>query len=292
MYPSITKTDHSQSIITWQDHRSGSQYDIYAQKLDASGVAAWTADGVGVRNASIGDAEYPCITADGAGGAIIAWQDYRSASHYDIYVQQVDSGGINKWTADGLGICTVSTGDAKYPCITTDGGGGAIIAWQDYRSGSQYDIYAQRTDFKGNVMWTTDGEAVRSSFKDNATSPCITTGGSGGGAIIAWQDFRSTSKWDVYAQRLDADGKIFWTEGGEGIRTASASDATYPCITSDGSEGAIIAWQDYRSGTYWGIYAQRAVTYPAPTVTEITPLSGTATGVVKGGHRLPHRGHR
>ena len=36
------------------------------------------------------------------------------------------------------------TGLVYNPQITTDCAGGAIITWRDYRSGSQYDIYAQR----------------------------------------------------------------------------------------------------------------------------------------------------
>ncbi len=31
----------------------------------------------------------------------------------------------------------------------SDGSGGAIIAWQDYRSDDNYDIYAQRVDASG-----------------------------------------------------------------------------------------------------------------------------------------------
>ncbi|MDI6807711.1 MAG: T9SS type A sorting domain-containing protein [Candidatus Eisenbacteria bacterium] len=33
----------------------------------------------------------------------------------------------------------------------------------------------------------------------------------------------------------------------------------YPVMVEDGCGGAIIAWQDYRSGTNWDIYAQRVL---------------------------------
>jgi len=39
------------------------------------------------------------------------------------------------------------------PQITTDGAGGAIIAWIDSRN-QEYEIYSQRIDANGNVMWT------------------------------------------------------------------------------------------------------------------------------------------
>ena len=50
------------------------------------------------------------------------------------------AGGV-KWTAEGVGIRTASANSAGYPQITSDGAGGAIIAWHDKRSGSD-GIYA------------------------------------------------------------------------------------------------------------------------------------------------------
>jgi hypothetical protein len=68
--------------------------------------------------------------------------DYLSGG-YQIYAQRVDSSGAPQWTADGFPICT-ATGIKDFPQITGDGAGGAIITWQDERSGTK-DIYAQKT---------------------------------------------------------------------------------------------------------------------------------------------------
>jgi len=40
-----------------------------------------------------------------------------------------------QWQPDGVPICT-ATDDQEQPTIVTDGSGGAIIAWQDYRDGA------------------------------------------------------------------------------------------------------------------------------------------------------------
>ncbi|UCF93495.1 MAG: hypothetical protein JSW39_04850 [Desulfobacterales bacterium] len=113
-----------------------------------NGVAVYTPDG----------AEwylYPEITGDGAGGAIIAWSDLRSGDD-DTYAQRVDGNGNVLWTADGVAISSAE--DDQYPRkIVSDGG--AIIAWLDWRNGND-DIYAQRVDADGNVLWTTDGVAI------------------------------------------------------------------------------------------------------------------------------------
>jgi hypothetical protein len=138
--PQITSDGSDGAIIAWQDNRSGN-WDIYAQRVHASGTPQWTDCGVGICMAS-NSQEYPQITSDGSGGAIIAWKDYRNNTDYDIYAQRVDALGDTKWTADGVGICTASDSQ-EYPQITSDGSGGAIIAWRDNRNGN-YDIYAQK----------------------------------------------------------------------------------------------------------------------------------------------------
>ena len=55
--PAITPDDNGGSIITWQDYRDGS-WDIYAQRVNASGVAQWTMDGVTICTAG-GDQQRP-----------------------------------------------------------------------------------------------------------------------------------------------------------------------------------------------------------------------------------------
>src|SRR3989442_10862878 len=77
------------AIVTWYDFRSGNS-DIYAQHVLASGVVdpAWTANGTLLCNAECNQFS-PTIVADGAGGAIVTWFDYRSVTNYDIYAHHV-----------------------------------------------------------------------------------------------------------------------------------------------------------------------------------------------------------
>src|SRR4029453_11016407 len=54
------------------------------------------------------------------------------------------------WPADGRAICTASDWQ-WFPAITEDGAGGAIISWEDSRSG-QSNIYAQRVTGTGTLV--------------------------------------------------------------------------------------------------------------------------------------------
>jgi PKD repeat protein len=247
--PQIISDGSGSVIITWNDHRSRNS-DIYVQRIDNIGTPKWTGNGVAICMAAINPGG-PEIISDGSGGAIITWEDQRNGN-YDIYARRIDSTGKPLWTPDGEAICTAEN-TQYWPQITTDGFGGAIITWHDKRSNNDGDIYAQRIDSTGKLVWTANGVAICTAvnYKQN---PQITFDDSGG-AIITWFDYRS-GNYDIYAQRLDSTGKPMWITDGVAIGM-SANDERFPQITSNGSGGAFITWQNSRSGSGYDIYAQR-----------------------------------
>lgn len=246
--PTIVSDGLGGAIITWHDGRNGNT-DIYAQRIDASGVVRWVADGVVISSAS-GVQTRPIIVSDSAGGAIIAWEDSRNGNP-DIYAQKIDSSGIVQWTANGVAISTASNLQS-WPTIASDGSGGAIISWQDDYHNPH--IYAQRISAIGVVQWTANGVAI--STAANSYYPVIVGDNSGGG-IITWSDYRNGNP-DIYAQRIDSSGGLGWQANGVPICTASLTQSDQ-IILSDGSGGAIITWSDLRGS--WmqqkDVYAQR-----------------------------------
>jgi hypothetical protein len=252
LFPTIIGDGGGGAIITWLDDRSGgANADIYAQRISAGGMVQWTANGAAIC-ADPGGLSSPAITRDGNGGAIITWLDYRNGNA-GIYAQRISAGGMVQWTANGVAICT-GAGDQLFPpTIIGDGSGGAIITWSDDRNGNA-DIYAQRISAGGGVQWTKNGVAICTAANDKTNTAVISDGS--GGAIITWQDYRNGNA-DIYAQRISAGGMVQWTANGAAISKAT-NDQVFPTITSDGSGGAIITWQDNRSGSANAdIYAQR-----------------------------------
>src|SRR5262249_19685437 len=136
------------AIVFWQDARNGSNYDIYCQRINATGqipsgtTSNWVPNGISV-SAAAGNQYVPAAVSDGAGGAIVAWQDgRRGTGNYDIFAQRVDGDGNLLWAPAGVPVCA-ATNNQINPTIIGDGAGGAYIAWQDYRKGTEYDIYLQ-----------------------------------------------------------------------------------------------------------------------------------------------------
>ena len=245
--PTITSDGSGGAIMTWQDRRSSS-YNIYAQRVNSSGVVQWTANGVSV--ASSASQLFPVITSDGSGGAIMSWNDNRPG----VFIQRVDASGTVRWTANGVQLSLIAGPYDKLPAIVSDGSGGAVIAWNDYRSGTELDMYAQRVDSLGAIQWTANGVAVSTAASSQNNAAIVRDGA--GGVVIAWNDYRSGTSNDIYAQRLNASGTPLWTADGVALCTAT-DDQLYHSIVGDNAGGAVVVWRDHRTGTRLDIYAQR-----------------------------------
>jgi len=248
--PQICSDGFGGAIIAWEDGRSSPDEDIYAQRVDSNGVIQWKNDGEAISTAS-GSQVHIQICSDGEGGAIIVWKDDRySIGNYDIFARRIDMEGTVKWTHDGVPICTNPKNQAD-PQICSDGSGGAIITWFDYRSGTNYDIYAQHVNSEGVVSWTIDGKPICTAT-NHQFSPKICSDGIGG-AYITWYDLRSGSNYDIYAQRINSAGFTTWTPNGVAICTESY-DQIDPQICMYSSNKIFITWSDYRSGSNYDIY--------------------------------------
>jgi hypothetical protein len=264
VHPAITTDGHDGAIISWQDSRSP-LVNIFAQHVKASGELdpAWPLDGralladtVFLANSQGGQSP-PVIVSDGAGGAIVAWQDDRSAiTETDIFAQHVLASGAldDHWRTDGVAVLEFD-GLQDQLVIASDGAGGAILAWRDTRAGStNSDIFAEHVLSTGqlDLRWPDTGLPVCTA-PGRQDSPVILADGAGG-AIIAWNDARNPATGvDVFAQHVLNSGVVdrAWPVNGRALCTAGG-DQELGTITSDGAappasaSGAIIAWSDSR----------------------------------------------
>lgn len=191
-------------------------------------------------------------TTDGAGGAIIAWEDHRPGDTLtSIYAQHIDATGRILWTTDGIKVCEVGTSQ-KFPSCITDGTGGAIIVWTDNYVGGAH-VVAQRLNSNGECLWSTSGVQLTGSLNPR-WFPSMCSDGKGG-MIVAWYESRPDSDIAIVAQSLDSFGNLMW--GTDGVLVCDLPNGQVnPQVVSDGKEGAIIQWTDLRDGVVQ-IYCQR-----------------------------------
>ncbi len=248
------------AFVTWADYRNGdhTQPDIYAHHVLADGTAdaAWAPDGVALCTAPNRQYNSTLVT-DGGGGIVVMWRDRRDGFTYDLYAEHVlASGAVDPaWTADGS-LVAVSVSDVGGPQMVPDGAGGAFVTW---------DGKAQHVLATGVVdpAWPAAGCALGSGAQAPAQNmdPAIVADGAGG-VIVAWADARTIPDYDIYAQRVQADGVIdpAWPAEGRGVCTQT-NYQFHPSMVADGAGGAIVSWRDLRndggSFTNMDLYAMR-----------------------------------
>ena len=206
--PKIVTDGAGGAVIAWIDDRNGGgagNYDIYAQRINSTGVVQWAADGVPVC-AATGIQNNQQLLADNS-GAMIVWSDGRGGSaNADIYAQRLNQIGTALWTLMVYLYVTASSLQ-NMPQIISDGGAGsAIVTWEDWRNFSQSDIYAQKIS-NGFTNWTFNGVVIcsESNLQHQYNTKMVADGS--GGAIICWEDKRNFgSNTDLYAQRENKSG--------------------------------------------------------------------------------------
>jgi hypothetical protein len=244
-HPAAVSDGSGGVIVAWIDYRNGTtNADIFAQRLNADGNRVWLATGVPVCRA-VYDQDWPCIVPDGAGGAIIGWEDYRLVDgSSDIYAQRVDAGGVVMWAENGIPVCTSGLFQ-RYPVAASDGSGGTFLAWNDLRNGN-VEIYVQKIDASGVARWSPDGVTFFSAIEEQWLRVVPDTSG---GVIVCWTDLRGGNM-DIFAQHVDESGAVAWDYNGVAVCNLGGNEYQ-PSMIPDGAGGAIVAW------TNGSIYAQR-----------------------------------
>ncbi|MDI6732024.1 MAG: hypothetical protein QME05_05580 [Candidatus Margulisbacteria bacterium] len=215
--------------------------------------AVWGTYGLLI-NDSIGNAvqQNPQIIGDGLGNYIIVWEDGRNG-YYDLYAQKVTEAGKTLWSKNGIPVCRYP-GNQNAPQVVSDGAGGAVVVWQDYRF-ENADIFAQRIGPNGELYWSESGTAVCAAPFGQFAPTLISD--NNGGAFIAWHDYRNKQGEDIYVQRISGDGAPLFVKDGLPI-CLTAGTQWYPKIAPDGQNGAVIVWTDGRNGPLDNnIFAQR-----------------------------------
>ncbi len=239
--PEITSDGAGGAIITWRDTRAVAS-DIYTQRVNQDGEVQWTEDGVEICSGS-GPHRDPSIFGDGSGGAVITWQDGRDG--LNVYAQRVNASGAPLWGDNGKAVCT-ALNEQMEPVVVVDSEVYSIIAWVDNR-GVDLDIYVQRVDPDGDIMWEENGTAVCTARSNQGEIDMLTDGT--GGVFLVWDDYRAKFNKDIYAQHIGPDGMRHWMENGT-IVASQPNKQVHPDLADDGKGGIFITWGDDAPGGY------------------------------------------
>ncbi len=276
----VCTTSDNCFAVVWSDPRNSilTDYDNYVQKISQSGSVLWNANGRLVCDKRFPQA-YNKVYPDNNGGVFIAWCDQRDSISNDVYVQRVRSNGTFSMPDTGLAI--THDNFAQYrPEVTTDGKGGIIIGWFDYRNGPEYpfniDIYGQRIDSAGHIKWDANGKNICDAPYSQINTALVSDGNYG--AVYAWDDRRAgISTYDIYAQRVDSLGVPQWGTDDAPVSTATGNQYKPQIAAALG--GYVICYEDTRNGiSNYDIFCQKILSNGSTVLS----LSANETEAVSG----------
>ncbi len=242
------------AILAWHDTRSSpDNADIYAQRISTDGTLLWDSGGMLICGASWAQDQVK-MAPDNAGFFIFVWQDKRNENDGDIFAQRVDIAGNLQWINNGIEIY-VGSGIQRNPRITVSSDSGAIFIWEDGRNNPcKVDLYAQKTNLSGDLVWTDSAIPICIEPDDQLAPRLISD--NNGGCYFIWEDGRLAGHpyEDIYMQHVDADGDILWESNGKAVCDAESGQFS-PLLRNDNTGNAYAVWGDKRTGSI-GIYTQ------------------------------------
>ena len=166
----------------------------------------------------------------------------------DIYGQLVDSAGN---PVGGELTISSATDSQRFPSVAYNSSTNQyLVVWEDYRSGTNYDIYGQLVDSAGNLV---GGELTISNATDNQQFTSVAYNSSTNQYLVVWEDYRGGFG-DIYGQLVDSAGNPV---GGELTISTASNDQNVPSVAYNSSTNQyLVVWWDYRSGSNDDIYGQ------------------------------------
>lgn len=262
--------DGAGGVIAAGPDMAGVSLEVRAQRVLRSGstlTAQWGANGAYLGYKPNRPCQYNAAY-DRVDGIVVCWDTINTGDNPFVRAQRVSGSGTPLWEPDGVNLVGGVGGSWLYSAadICSDQLGGAFVVWTDWRNapaGKSCDVYAQRVDADGDIVWTANGVKLSTLDAGAQRYPKICSDRVGG-AIATWQDFWGFSE-NIRACRINAaDGSLRWsawvimddynppTPGQQQLhpKILFAGDGPIP-------RGAIISWNDER--VTYGNYCQKLV---------------------------------
>jgi hypothetical protein len=134
---------------------------VHIQKLDLEGHKLWSDAAIfigGGLDHAITDVH---AIPDNAGGAFIVWRVGKMMKEGKIYVQHLDADGHAQWSGSGVLAYPQVTNYQGSPQIVSDHNGGVVVFSLLGKTLNRAEIYGQKIDAEGHLLWSEEGLRVR-----------------------------------------------------------------------------------------------------------------------------------
>jgi len=239
--PDVACGVQGECLVTWERQPNpGIMYwDIYGQRVDRGGTVG---SALAVCN-GLGDQRYPAVAYNALTAEyVVGWQDYRSGSNWDVYVQRVDAAGeldgaevlVSAAPADeSQGSPAVAYGTAEET---------HLVVWTDYRDDTA-DVYGQLVAGGGALVGP--AFAIANDEEDYEAAPAVAYNADDDEYLVVWAHWDSkTDEEDIYGQRVDGDGTV----GARVEICTVAGNQSNPAVAYSAATGYfLVTWEDGRN---------------------------------------------
>jgi Ca2+-binding RTX toxin-like protein len=239
--PTVAANAAGHHVVVWDSYLAGSDGSgtgIYAQRLDAAGVAQGAP--FLVNSTIAGEQRTPSVAMDAAGNFVVVWESGTYfqetgapvpvgtfASQFGIHAQRYDALG-NKVGGE-IRVNTTTLGDHGTPSVAMNAAGDFVVSWvSNWQDGSGLGVLAQRFDAAGVAQ----GPEFRVNLDalGQQNRPAVAVGAEGGFAIV-WDS--SGGLGDARFRDSDAAGGGDGSDSGAMIRVFRPDGTPAPVVVLD-----------------------------------------------------------
>lgn len=257
-------------LVTYQRDISGAQqFEIFASRVQSSGVVGASFEVYAWYNVRTRPAVAQRPTAD---EYMLVWTDNGAATQPDILVRRMRPNGD-----PSSSVLTISRGRKGQEAPAAAHGtvrDEVLVAWADYRSGSDYDLYARRISAATNTY--VGGEIVLGNTADLYGEPAVAYDPAVDEYLVVWQEVTSpASGYEIYARRLGGGGELRGSAFRVSVGTNTVNEGRPHVAFSPASGEYLVVWHAFTNGL-WRIWAQRVAASGALLGSNVTLSSSTA----------------
>ncbi len=248
--PKILPLANGNWYLSWFDGTTSPPppgYKVFAQSIDAGGVAYGPFNGWLVANLGISSTEDYGLSVDTSGNELLAFLDDREGSNEQVTAEKISPSGQLLWGTNGIQLTSGNASNAN-PKIAGTSDGDVVVAWS-----SNSNLVLQKLDTNGSPLW---GSGVVFSQSNTNYLLADLHPADNGSVIVSWVSsagFGSPSL--LLANKLSATGQLLW--GSQNVQVYNAGSlqfGEFPYFVPDGSGGAVFSW--YSNSPTLQVFAQ------------------------------------
>lgn len=249
--PKILPLSNGNWYLSWFDGTGNPPppgYKVFAQALDAGGVAYGPFNGELVANLGLSSTEDYGLSVDTANNELIAFLDDREGSNLQVTAVKISPNGTMLWGAMGIQLTSGNQDSNASPKIAGTSDGDVVVAWT-----SNSNVVLQKLDPSGAPLW---GSGIVLSGSNTSYILADLHAADNASVIVSFVSsagFGSPST--LLANKLSATGQLLW--GAQNVQVYNAGSlqfGEFPYFVPDGSGGAVFSW--YSNSPTLQVFAQ------------------------------------